>query len=258
MTSEWKPRRGRALATARKEDAVLAEIGHIISSSLVINEIYERFADAVKELIPYDTFAIVTADMERGVLFHRYFKGAGSRARPGREEIPLAGTIAEAAIENGSALYLREGPGNPLESRFPGSFLLSDFPDAKAVISTPVVYRGRAIAVLNLASENPDAYTENHISLAQSVADQIAGAVASAQLHAQLARESRELTALNRLFQQKIAGEAEATGRYRELRERLERLAREADDLLERVKERPPPGLDEAPGGDAGDSPSQL
>jgi len=47
-----------------RENAVVAEIGRIVRSSLDIREIYERFAGAVNKLIPFDRIAIVLIDSE--------------------------------------------------------------------------------------------------------------------------------------------------------------------------------------------------
>ena len=41
-----------------KENAIMAEIGRIVSSTLNIEEVYERFAEEVRKLIPFDRIAI--------------------------------------------------------------------------------------------------------------------------------------------------------------------------------------------------------
>ena len=41
-----------------QENATMAEIGRIISSTLNIEEVYEHFAEEVRKLIPFDRIAI--------------------------------------------------------------------------------------------------------------------------------------------------------------------------------------------------------
>ena len=50
-----------------RENAVLAEIGRIINSSLDINQVYERFAKEVGKLIPFDRIAISVADLQHSI-----------------------------------------------------------------------------------------------------------------------------------------------------------------------------------------------
>ena len=48
-----------------QEAEVLAEIGRTISSSLNIDEVYERFAEHVRTLIPFDRIELATIDAKR-------------------------------------------------------------------------------------------------------------------------------------------------------------------------------------------------
>ena len=72
-----------------------------------------------------------------------------------------------------------------LEARFPS--LLGAF-DAgiRSRIAVPLIYRDEVIGALHIRSTKPNAYEERDVKLAESVASQIAGAVASAQLYAEL------------------------------------------------------------------------
>jgi light-regulated signal transduction histidine kinase (bacteriophytochrome) len=45
-----------------EENAIMAEIGRIISSSLNIEEVYERFAEEVRKVIPFDRIVIDQVD----------------------------------------------------------------------------------------------------------------------------------------------------------------------------------------------------
>ena len=53
--------------TLAKEAEIIAGIGRIIGSTLNIDEVYERFADEAKKLIPFDRVAInlINQEIER-------------------------------------------------------------------------------------------------------------------------------------------------------------------------------------------------
>ena len=72
-----------------RENAVIAEITRIISSSLDIGEVYGAFANEVKKLINFDRMVINLIDHDKGVYTVAYGTGI---APPGREpgvELPL-------------------------------------------------------------------------------------------------------------------------------------------------------------------------
>ena len=60
---------------AESENALLAEIGRVISSSLDINEVYEHFADTVSSLIEFDRIGISLLNQDKNSLNHAYFAG---------------------------------------------------------------------------------------------------------------------------------------------------------------------------------------
>ena len=53
-----------------QENAIMAEIGRIISSTLNIQEVYERFAEEAHKLIPFDRIAINIINPEDQHLHH--------------------------------------------------------------------------------------------------------------------------------------------------------------------------------------------
>ena len=55
-----------------EEKAVMAEIGRIMSSTLKIEEVYERFAKEVRKLISFDRIAINVINREEGTVINAY------------------------------------------------------------------------------------------------------------------------------------------------------------------------------------------
>ena len=79
--SEAQVRRNEAAQRRLANDnAVLAEIGRIITSSLDISEVYARFVEQLRKLIPSDRTTITLLDDKLEVLTNEYVLGGDERA----------------------------------------------------------------------------------------------------------------------------------------------------------------------------------
>lgn len=67
---------------------------------------------------------------------------------------------------------------------------------AKAALCVPLMSRERMLGVLTLVHPEPGAYTQEHFSLMQAIADQSGIAVLNARLYAESQRQARVMTAL--------------------------------------------------------------
>lgn len=61
-----------------RENEIMAEIGQVISSTLDIEEVYERFVELVRYLIDFDRLAINIINHENRTFFIPYVGGTGS------------------------------------------------------------------------------------------------------------------------------------------------------------------------------------
>ncbi len=59
-----------------QENAIMAEIGRIISSTLSIDEVYKLFTDEVKKLIPFDWISISLINQKEQKCINRYTEGS--------------------------------------------------------------------------------------------------------------------------------------------------------------------------------------
>jgi PAS domain S-box-containing protein len=176
-----------------REEATLAEIGRIMTSSLRIDDVYERFAEQVRQLIPYDQIAIDTIDMESNELRVEYVYGAGAEAPTARRGStrPLAGSAAEDVLRVQSGILSLPREKDDLQDTSPRG--LPSF----GKIDVPLIARDESLGMLSLMSTQSEAYTEQDLELAKRVAAQISGAIANARLLAQhrLAEEELRLQA---------------------------------------------------------------
>ena len=180
-----------ALQQEAKEREALAEIGKIISSSLNINEVYELFADEVRNIIPFDRLVVVVNDSEAGIAQPVYISGL---------QIPGFGLNAERNRRPGFTERLEQTGGGYVVNTHSEEEFLNKLPGIdpafyagfNSTVIAPLYDRGRLFGGLGFRSYDPGVYDEHDLELAERIANQIAGAIASARLHEVLQRESRE------------------------------------------------------------------
>jgi PAS domain S-box-containing protein len=181
-TEEARRRSEEEAKRVALENATMAEIGRILSSTLNIQEVYESFAEAVRKLIPFDRISITAIDPQRRTFMISYTAGLGASGRKEGDVIALAGTAAEEVIQTHASMLI----GNLEKSagRFPGLLPLLEA-GFQTMMLVPLISRDRVIGILNLESAKPPIYTEQDLKLAENVGNQIAGAIANAQLFAE-------------------------------------------------------------------------
>ena len=170
-----------------RENAIMAEIGQIISSTLNIEEIYERFAEGVNKLIPFDRIAINIINPKDQTLTIAYVTGIEIEGRKTGDTIPLAGTMTEEVIRKRSTLLIQTNGDEELARRFP-RLLPTIQAKFKSLLSVPLFSKDRVIGVFHIRSAKLNAYSEKDLRLAERVGNQIAGAIANAQLYAERKR----------------------------------------------------------------------
>jgi PAS domain S-box-containing protein len=175
-----------------RESAILAEIGRIVSSSLSIEEVYKRFCDEVRKLLTFDWIVITLINKEENTLVIRYLEGTSAPGRKQGEAFPMEGTITAAVIQRRKGLIFHPQEEREVESVFPA--LLPDFrAGLRSTLCVPLISRDEVIGVLHFPSRTAKAYSEPDLKLAESIANQIAGAIAKAQIFDELKRTAEAL-----------------------------------------------------------------
>ena len=166
------------------------EVGRIVTSTLNIDEVFERFAFEVKKLVDYDRMNINLIDHEAGTFRVKYLVGEDLPGRhPGRAR-PLAGTRIQHILETGRTLVradISEASG------FPG-----DLVDAEAglrsAIMVPLVSKGQIVSTLGLRSLSTATYGPREQAILERLANQIAPALENARLHEERVRAEEQLS----------------------------------------------------------------
>jgi two-component system, cell cycle sensor histidine kinase and response regulator CckA len=182
-----------------QENAIMAEIGRIISSTLNIEEIYERFAGEVRKLISFDRIAIRTINPKDNTATIAYISGVDVENHRFGDTTLLSGSVAEECIRTQSSLLFQPENVDEVTNRFP-NLLPTLKAGLQSMMFVPLISKDQVIGVLSLQATEPKAYTGGDLRLAERVGDQIAGAVANAQLFMQLKRTEEALRESERKF----------------------------------------------------------
>ncbi|NWF91299.1 MAG: response regulator [Syntrophaceae bacterium] len=193
-----------------QENAAMAEIGRIISSTLNIEEVYERFAQEVRKLISFDRIIINILNPHDDTQTLSYTSGIDVESRRSGAIVPLAGTATGECMRTRKSFLFQTESMDEVANRFPG--LLPSFKTGlRSMIFVPLISKDQVIGVLSLRSIKLNAYAEEDLRLTERVANQIAGAIANAQLFTERMKAEQKARALEEQLRQ--SQRIEAIGR---------------------------------------------
>ena len=193
-----------------QENAIMAEIGRIISSTLNIDEIYQSFSEEVKKIISFDRIVINVIDTEKNTVKNVYMAGKELQDRNVKDVYPLEGSGNAEMVRTQSTFLIQTEDFSEYEDRFP--MLLSTFQAGfRSIMNVPLLSKGKVVGGLLLRSYKPYAYTDKDVRLAERIGSQIAGAIANAQLYTERIQAEEERKALQEQLRQ--SQKMEAIGR---------------------------------------------
>jgi PAS domain S-box-containing protein len=177
-----------------QENTIMAEIGRIITSSLNIDEVYDRFTEEVRKLIPFDRVVINIINSKDGTMTISYASGMDVKERRAGATVPLQGSGTEACLARRSSFLYQTESIDEIAHNFPA--LLPTFQAGiRSIIYVPLISKDRVIGILSIRSKKANAYSGQELRLAEGIGSQIAGAIANAQLftdHKQTEEKLRE------------------------------------------------------------------
>jgi len=171
----------------------LLEVSTATSESLDLDRIMANVAASVKEVIPYDLFAILLYSEQQRGLSIRYSIGH-------REEIvrslvlPLGEGITGAAAASRQPILVPDVRSDP---RY-----LTALDAVQSELAVPMLARGKLVGVIDLQSTRLNAYREQDRSLLQLIASRVAVSVDNARLYRRVDRQNRTLKTLSNLSQE--------------------------------------------------------
>ena len=186
-----------------QENSMVAEIGKVINLSLNIDEVYELFSEQVKRVLPYDRIVINLVNKDGCTLTNRYVEGVSAPGRNFGEIFPMEGTLTAEMIQDRKSFVLNSQDENEISAKYPG--LVAEMKaGCRSFLSVPLISRDQPFGGLHFRSNQYRAYSEKDLKLAESIAAQIAGAIANAQLFAELKRTEEDLRQARVVLEQKV------------------------------------------------------
>jgi len=188
-------------------NATMAEIGRIISSTLNIEEVYERFAEEVRKVIPFDRISVDTVNPDRSSVTMAYVFGVDIGDGQEGTPFPMEGPFYEEIVNCRSSILIQPDDVDELANRYPNC--VRDFQAGiRSIIATPLFSKDQLIGILYFLSLKPKAYTDSDRMLAEEVGNEIAGAIANSQLYAERKQAEEGKAALQEQLRQSQKMEA--------------------------------------------------
>jgi sigma-B regulation protein RsbU (phosphoserine phosphatase) len=171
----------------------LLDVSALTSETLDLDRIMQNVATVVKEVIPYDLFAILLYSERLGGLRIRY--AIGHREEVVRSlVIPLNEGITGTAAATRAPILVDDVHN---DTRY-----LSSVDAVRAEMAVPMLARGKLVGVIDVQSTRANSYREQDRSLLQLIASRVAVSIDNASLYRRVDRQNRTLRTLAHLSQE--------------------------------------------------------
>jgi PAS domain S-box-containing protein len=175
-----------------QEGTIMMNIGQIINSSLQIEEVYERFAEEVRKLIPADRIGINLHNFEDETYRIAHVSGPDVKGARAGDVQSLKDSVNERLIQTRASLLLNPNSLEELEKE--SSNLARTFASGyRSMLSVPLIHHDTVIGALKFRSKEPHFYTSNDLFLAERIASKIVGAIVNAEMFAAQKRVEEDL-----------------------------------------------------------------
>ena len=168
----------------------LLEVSTVTSETLDLDRLLGNVAEIVKEVIPYELFAILLYNERARTLRMRYSIGH-------RDEVAksLAIRLEEGIV--GTAAALRQ-PVLVRDVRQDPRYLNALDP-VRAELAAPMLVRGKLVGIIDLQATRIDAFSEQDRALLALIASRVGVAIDNARLYRKVERQNRFLRVLAHL-----------------------------------------------------------
>lgn len=175
----------RSLSREASDRAALVEITRIMTSSPHVRDVFERFAEQVGNLVPFDRISICDLDAEATLLTETFAADRSGVEPAPAGTCPVAGTATERMLNDRTGVILADVSADELVSHFPCQAPL--FPEKHAprasALAAPIIAADRVIGTLNLASLQARAYDDRSLTMLEMIGRQIGAPMENSRLY---------------------------------------------------------------------------
>ena len=168
----------------------LLEVSRVSSETLDLAEQLSTIASIVKEVVPYDVFAILLYSERTHALTIRHAIGH-------REEVVRSLSIPLGEGIVGTAAARREAGAGRRRTQDPR--YLNALDAVRSELAVPMTARGKLVGVLDVQSTRVKAYSEQDRSMLSLIGSRVAASIENARLYRRVDRQNRTLRTLAHL-----------------------------------------------------------
>jgi sigma-B regulation protein RsbU (phosphoserine phosphatase) len=167
----------------------LVRLADALNTTLDLQTLMQRTADMVRAVIDYRIFAILLLNDRTNELRMRFQIGHTPEAE--RMRIRMGKGIV------GQAAQTREPVLVPDVTKTENYINVN--PDVRSELAVPLIVKNRVIGVIDIQSEQPDYFQQEHLHLLKLTASRIGQAIENARLYTRVARQAQMLQVLNEI-----------------------------------------------------------
>lgn len=172
-----------AQAKHRSTLETLHKIAQEYSSILNLNDLLEKVAGIVHDLIPYDALALYLKDPQRQLLRH-YF-GVKFQERVRWQDIPVGDGLVGTAAASRQPVLVADTSTDP---RY-----IESLAGIRSEVAVPLMLKGNVIGVLDLESLTPSRFSKDDLAMLMLLAPQVAATIENARLYEEKERNEARL-----------------------------------------------------------------
>ena len=171
----------------------LLEVSAVTAESLDLDRLMTNVAEIIKDVIPYDLFAILLYTERTRTLRMRYSIGH-------RDEVAKNASISLGEGITGSAGAIRQ-PILARDVRKDPRYL-NALDAVRAELAAPMLVRGKLVGIIDLQSTRLNAFSEQDRALLALIASRVGTAIDNARLYRRVEQQNRTLRVLAHLSQE--------------------------------------------------------
>jgi PAS domain S-box-containing protein len=170
--------------------ATLNRIGLALTSDLNLDEVLRTLYEQISQIMDTGSFYVALYNEESGLIHFPLITGVDGEGYLEPLDIHSTSGITGHIIESGKPLCLPDTQAPPEGATYKPIPLKEE--PARSYVGVPLIFREKVIGVLSVQSYEPDAYSENDITLLATIATQATTAIENARLFRTVERGKRD------------------------------------------------------------------